>query len=45
MGVFEIEKEDSWEFKDYDGNGTIDRVQSGVNDVQLHSHHQQLIKI
>ena len=35
VGVFEIEKEDSWEFKDYDGNGTIDRVQSGVNDVQV----------
>ena len=38
-------KEDSWEFKDYDGNGTIDRVQSGVNDVQVHSLHLQRIKI
>ena len=35
VGVFERLKEDSWEFKDYDGNGTIDRVQSGVNDVQV----------
>ena len=35
VGRFDIIKEDSWEFRDFDGNGTIDRVQSGVNDVQV----------
>ena len=35
MGRFDIIKEDSWEFRDFDGNGVIDRVQSGVNDVEV----------
>jgi hypothetical protein len=35
IGKFEIEKENSYEFSDHDGNGTIDRVQSGVNDVEV----------
>ena len=35
VGRFDIIKEDSWEFRDFDGNGTIDRVQSGVNDVEV----------
>ena len=35
LGKFEIDKENSYEFTDYDGNGVFDRVQSGVNDLQV----------
>ena len=35
LGRFEIEKERSYEFTDFDGNGVLDRVQSGVNDVEV----------
>ena len=35
LGKFEIEKERSYEFTDFDGNGVIDRVQNGVNDVEV----------
>ena len=32
IGQFDISKTDSYEFKDYDGNGVLDYVQTGVND-------------
>ena len=35
LGRFDIEKERSYEFTDFDGNGVIDRVQNGVNDVEV----------
>ncbi len=35
IGKFEIEKARSYEFTDYDNNGVIDRVQSGINDVEV----------
>jgi len=35
LGKFEIDKENSYEFTDYDDNGVLDRVQTGVNDLQV----------
>ena len=32
IGQFDISKTDSYEFKDFDGNGVLDYVQTGVND-------------
>ena len=32
IGKFDISKTDSYEFKDFDGNGVLDYVQTGVND-------------
>ena len=35
IGRFEIYKTPSYEFTDFDGNGVLDRVQTGVNDVEV----------
>jgi hypothetical protein len=35
LGKFEIAKANSYEFADYDGNGVFDRVQDGVNDLEV----------
>ena len=35
LGKFEIAKENSYTFEDYDDNGVFDRVQDGVNDLEV----------
>ena len=35
LGKFDIDKSKSYEFRDFDSNGVIDRVQSGVNDNEV----------
>ena len=35
VGTFDILKSPSYEFKDFDGNGVLDLVQTGVNDDQI----------
>lgn len=36
IGKFEVDQEKSYDFKDVNGDGIVDRVQNGLNDVEVH---------